>query len=67
MILTPWDRSYYRTKFQRLADDMRREDEREFASCAVLVECGQCDGTGLGRLFSTCISCGGEGRIEEEE
>ena len=54
-------------KFSRVMADFRREDERETAEHAVLVECCNCEGSGIGRLFSTCISCGGEGRIEEEE
>ena len=66
MILTPWDRIYF-TKFTQVLDDIRREDEREAAERSVLVECGNCEGTGLGRIFSSCISCGGSGRIEEEE
>jgi RecJ-like exonuclease len=55
------------SKFAKVMADCRREDEREVASRAVQVECGNCEGTGLGRLFAACISCGGSGRIEEEE
>ena len=53
-------------KFRQVMEDCRREDERDAATHAVLVECGSCDGTGIGRLFGACISCSGSGMIEEE-
>jgi hypothetical protein len=54
-------------KFARVAADCRREDERDTAYHAVQVECGNCQGTGLGWLFAACISCGGSGMTEDEE
>jgi DnaJ-class molecular chaperone len=67
MIRTPRDRNYYAPRFAQVLADYRREEEREAAAHAVQVECGNCDGTGQGRLFTACISCGGSGRVEEEE
>jgi hypothetical protein len=54
-------------KFAKVMADCRREDERDAAAHAVLIECGNCEGSGIGRLFSACISCRGSGVIEEEE